>query len=74
MRFPMSLWTSCLGRDCLVRDLDGRRKPGRPTSFGRHGWCRNGKNAECTGRRAFSLFGFERKPDNAASSTLQPTE
>jgi hypothetical protein len=73
MHFPMSLWTSCLGRDCLVRDLYGRRKPGRPTSFGRDG-CRNGENAECTGRRAFSLFGFGRKPENAASSTLQPIE
>ena len=74
MPFPMSLWTSCLGRDCLVPNRGQRRNHGGPASLGQHGPCRNGGDGECAGRRAWSLFGLERKADNAVSSTRHTIE
>jgi hypothetical protein len=69
MRFPMLLWTSCLGRDCLLLELGQRRKHGGRASLAQHGPCRNGANGECAGGRAWSLFGLERKADNAVLNT-----
>jgi hypothetical protein len=74
MRFQMPLWTSCLGRDCLMLNLAQRRKRGGPANLARRGPCRNGTNGECTGRRAWSLFGVERKADNAISNARQTIE
>ena len=68
MGFPMSLWTSCLERDCLVLQLGQRRKHRGTASLAQHGPCRNGANGECAGRRAWSLFGLERKADDAVSN------
>jgi hypothetical protein len=69
MRFPMPLWTSCLGRDCLVLELAQRRNHGGPARPGQHGRCRNSADGECAGRRTWSLFGLERKADDAISNT-----
>ena len=69
MRFPMPLWTSCLGRDCLVLELAQRRNHGGSARLGQHGRCRNSADGECAGRRAWSLFGLERKADNVISNT-----
>ena len=65
--FRMPLWTSCLGRDCLLLELGLQRKHGGPTS-GQHRHCRNDESGECAGRRAWSLFGLERKADNGVSN------
>ena len=73
MRFQMPLWTSCLGRDCLVLELAQRRMHGGP-SLGQHGRCWNGAVGECAGRRAWSLFGLERKADNAIANTRDTIE
>jgi hypothetical protein len=67
MGFRMPLWTSCLGRDCLLLEFGQRRKPGRTASLAQHGLCRNGASGECAGRRAWSVLGLERKDDNAIS-------
>jgi hypothetical protein len=67
--FAMPLWTSCLGRDCLVLKLGQRRNHGGRASLGQNGRCRNGVNGECASRRAWSLFGLERKADIAVSNT-----
>jgi hypothetical protein len=69
MRFLMPLWTSCLGRDCLVLELAQRRNHVGPARLGQYSRCRNGVNGECAGRRAWSLFGLERKADDAISNT-----
>jgi hypothetical protein len=68
MRFEMPLWTSCLGRDCLLLELGVRRKHGGPAILGQSGRCRNGAKGECAGRRAWSLFGLQRKADDAVSN------
>jgi hypothetical protein len=69
MRFQMPLWTSCLGRDCLLLELGQRRKHSGLASLGQHGRCRNAAGGECAARRAWSLFGPERKADNSLSNT-----
>jgi hypothetical protein len=70
----MPLWTSCLGRDCLVLELGQRGKPGGPASLAQHGPCRNGVSGECAGRRAWSVLGLERKADNAISNARDTIE
>ncbi len=72
--FAMPLWTSCLGRDCLLLEFGQRRSHGGLASLGQHGRCRNGANGECAGRRAWSLFGLERKADDAISNTRDAIE
>jgi hypothetical protein len=67
--FVMPLWTSCVGRDCLLLELGQRRNNGGLASLGQHGRCRIGVGGERAGRRAWALFGLERKPDNAISNT-----
>jgi len=67
--FVMPLWTSCVGRDCLPLELGQRRNNGGLASLGQHARCRIGAGGECAGRRAWALFGLERKPDNAISNT-----
>jgi hypothetical protein len=47
---------------------------GGRASLGQHGRCRNGADGECAGRRAWSLFGLERKADNAVSNTRDAIE
>jgi len=68
MRFEMPLWTSCLGRDCLMLGLAQRRNHGGPASLGQHGRCGKAAHGECAGRRTWSLFGLERKADTAISN------
>ena len=70
----MPLWTSCLGRDCLVLELGQRLKPGGPVSLAQRGPCRNGVKGECTGRRPWSVFGLERKADDAISNAHNTIE
>jgi hypothetical protein len=72
--FAMPLWTSCLGRECLLLELAQRRKHGGPASLGQHGRCRNGSDGECAGRRAWSLFGLERNAGNAITNTRDTIE
>ena len=62
MRFSMSLWTSCLGRDCLLLDLGQRRNGSNPPGVGRASRCRRSTSGECTGRRALLAYGPERTP------------
>jgi hypothetical protein len=58
MRVPMSLWTSCLRRDCLTSDLRQRRRYGYPAGPKR---CSVSLKDGCDGRAAPSLFPFGRK-------------
>jgi hypothetical protein len=51
-----------------VLDLAQRRNHIGPARLGQHGRCRNSADGECAGRRAWSLFGLERKADNAISN------
>jgi hypothetical protein len=55
-------------------DLGQRRNRGGRASLGQHGPCRNGANGDCAGRRAWALFGLERKADNAVSNTRHTIE
>jgi hypothetical protein len=52
-----------------VPELAQRRNHGGPVRLGQHGRCRNSADGECAGRRAWSLFGLERKADNDISNT-----
>ena len=67
MRVPVSLWTSCLGRDCLTSDLGQRRCYGYPARPKGLGWCSNSLKDECDSRAAPSLFRFRCK--SALAST-----
>ena len=61
MRVPVSLWTSCLGRDCLTSDLGQRRRYGYPARPKRLDWCSYSRKDECDSRVSPSLFRFGRK-------------
>src|SRR5258708_9942134 len=61
MRVPRSLWTSCLGRDCLTSDLGRRRRYGYPARPKGLAWCSHSHKDECDSRAAPSLFRFGRK-------------
>ena len=61
MRVPVSLWTSCLGRDCLTPDLGWRRRYGCSARSKRLGRCSDSLMDERDGRAAPSLFHLGRK-------------
>lgn len=76
MRVAMSLWTSCLGRDCLNFDLRHRRINGYRAGRRRFGRCSNIYKDECDNWASQRLFrpGRNRLPPSNASPIAEGTE
>jgi hypothetical protein len=70
MHLPMSFWTSCFERDCLLPELGHGRSCGGPARLKQSGRCRNDAKRECEARRVLSFLKLDRKAD--ACGTRRP--